>query len=138
MIQNEKQHKISVKKLNHFTTLANEVKPFIDNSLEKKLQYASYCQIKNKLAADVKAYSKTKQNGVTLKRQISITQLPDVLIKYKISKKLSQKDFSAILGIKEQQLQRYEADKYASVSFKRLLSFVEKTDLEIMLSVKNT
>ncbi len=137
MIQNEKQLKITAKKLNHFTALANEVKPFVNSSLEKKLQYASYCLIKKQLAAEVKAYSRTKQNGLTLKRQISITQLPEVLIKYKIAKKLSQKDFSVILGIKEQQLQRYEADKYASVSFKRLLSFVEKTDLEIMLSVKN-
>ncbi len=104
MIQNEKQHKITVKKLNHFTALANAAKLFVSKSLENKLQYASYCQIKNQLKKEVKAYSKTKQNAVTLKRQISITQLPDVLIKYKISKKLSQKDFSAILGIKEQQL----------------------------------
>lgn len=137
MIQNEKQYKITVKKFNHFAELVNELKPFIKSSLQKKLQHASYSQIKNQLDAEVKNYLKTKNKPIVFKKQISINHLPDVLIKYKISKKLSQKAFSEILGIKEQQLQRYEADKYASVSFKRLLSFVDKTDLKILLSIKD-
>ena len=60
MIQNEKQYKITVNKLNQFVELVNEIKPFIDSSLQKKLEHASYCQIRNQLDSEVKLFLKTK------------------------------------------------------------------------------
>ncbi len=136
MIKNEKQYNTSKKKLTELTELISIEKPLSTTSLQKELYYVSLINIQKQLQSEIKIYLKKKRIGISLNKEISVSRLPQVLIDYKISKKLSQKDFSSILGIKEQQLQRYEMDKYASVSFKRLISFVEKTDLKIMISVK--
>ncbi len=88
------------------------------------------------MKTEIRYFEKLQKDGISLKRKIAIANFTDILIQYKISKKLSQKDFSAILGIKEQQLQHYEAEQYASVSFKRLLTFVEKTKLNISVAVE--
>lgn len=136
MIKNEKQYNTTKKKLSELTELINIEKLLSTTSLQKELYYVSLINIQKQLQTEIKIYLKKKRIGIALNKEISVSRLPQVLIDYKISKKLSQKDFSSILGIKEQQLQRYEMDKYASVSFKRLISFVEKTDLKIMISVK--
>jgi DNA-binding Xre family transcriptional regulator len=136
MIKNEKQFNITKKKLAEVNELITKENPLVSKSLQKELYVTSLIRIKNQMQNEVNQYEKTKHKGISLKRKISITKLPDILIEYKISKKLSQKDFSAILGIKEQQLQRYEAEHYATVSFRRLLEFVEKTNLNITLAVE--
>lgn len=136
MIKNEKQYNISRKKLAQFEEVIAREKPLTSKSLQKEVYVASLLNIKNALKEEIKQYEKIRDRGISLKRKISLARVPDLLIEYKISKKLSQKDFSTILGIKEQQLQRYEAEQYASVSFKRLLSFVEKTKLHITVSVE--
>jgi len=137
MIKNEKQYNISKKKLAELREVIAKEKPLAAKSLEKESYVASLSNIENVLEEEVAQYEKIKNKGISFRKKINIAQLPDILIEYKISKKLSQKDFSAILGIKEQQLQRYEAEHYASLSFKRLLSFFEKTDLRITLAIEN-
>jgi DNA-binding Xre family transcriptional regulator len=137
MIKNEKQYNTSRKKLAEIEQVIAKEKPLAKSSLQKELYLVSLTNIKKQLQSEINAYLRKKRIGISLNKEVSVNRLPQVLIDYKIAKKLSQKAFSAILGIKEQQLQRYEADKYSSVSFKRLISFVEKTDLKIMISVKN-
>lgn len=58
------------------------------------------------------------------------------LIVARISRNLTQKELARKLGLKEQQIQRYEADRYASISlanFKRIASLLG-VDWEIKLS----
>ena len=50
----------------------------------------------------------------------SLDDLPDGLIKARIASGLSQKDLADRLNLKEQQIQRYEADRYASASLQRI------------------
>lgn len=137
MIQNEKQYKITCKRLTEIDEAIVKAKAGNDTDITKKQSYLNALAYQQGIMKDeVREYEKTKNKGITLKRKISITRLPDILIQYKISKKLSQKAFSAILGIKEQQLQRYEAEQYASVSFRRLMEFVEKTNLNITVAIE--
>lgn len=56
-----------------------------------------------------------------------------LLTEYKIKSGLTQKEFAAQLGIKEQQLQRYEADNFRSVTFKNLLRFLDAVGLEVTI-----
>jgi ribosome-binding protein aMBF1 (putative translation factor) len=51
----------------------------------------------------------------------SIEALPLALIKARIAAQLTQKELAERLGLKEQQIQRYEASEYASVSWARVL-----------------
>ena len=50
----------------------------------------------------------------------AVAGLPAVLIKARIAQGLSQKDLAERLGLKEQQVQRYEATDYASASLARI------------------
>lgn len=50
----------------------------------------------------------------------SFDELPEGLIKARIATGLTQKDLADRLGMKEQQIQRYEAERYASASLQRL------------------
>jgi transcriptional regulator with XRE-family HTH domain len=51
----------------------------------------------------------------------SLEAFPLALIKARIAAKLSQKDLAERLGLKEQQIQRYEATEYASANLARVL-----------------
>ena len=50
----------------------------------------------------------------------SIYELPAGLIKARIAAGLSQRELAERLELKAQQIQRYEAEGYASASFQRL------------------
>jgi transcriptional regulator with XRE-family HTH domain len=50
-----------------------------------------------------------------------VETLPDTLIRARIAAGLSQAALAERLGMKPQQVQRYEATKYASASLTRLL-----------------
>lgn len=60
----------------------------------------------------------------------SLDDLPDALVRARVATGLSQKDLAARLGLKEQQIQRYEADRYASASLSRLREVIEALDIQ--------
>ena len=64
-----------------------------------------------------------------------VQQVSALLIEYRIKSGLTQKEFAALLGIKEKQLQRYEANNFGSVIFKDLLRFLEAVGLEITVEI---
>jgi hypothetical protein len=134
MIKNEKQYKISKKRLLEMNTILKEKKAKVGTSEAGAL--SSLALMRDRVAEQIKQYESLKTKGIPSKRSISVMQLPNILIQYKIAKGFTQKQYSEILGIKEQQLQRYEAENYASVSFGRLMDYVEKAKLKIRLAVE--
>jgi HTH-type transcriptional regulator / antitoxin HipB len=62
----------------------------------------------------------TLQQGISSVDIVSWDELPIALIKARISLGISQKELASRIGIKEQQIQRYEADRYAAISFDRM------------------
>lgn len=63
----------------------------------------------------------------------SLSELPTALIKARIAAKLSQKALADRLGLKEQQIQRYEATEYASANLSRLIEISEILGLKLEL-----
>jgi ribosome-binding protein aMBF1 (putative translation factor) len=63
----------------------------------------------------------------------SLSELPFALIKARIAAKLSQKALADRLGIKEQQIQRYEATEYASANLSRVIEISEALGLKLEL-----
>ena len=60
-----------------------------------------------------------------------VADLPLVLIKARIAGGLSQKDLAERVGLKEQQIQRYEATDYATANLARIKEVVNAFSLEI-------
>jgi transcriptional regulator with XRE-family HTH domain len=61
----------------------------------------------------------------------SLDELPGALIQARIAQGLSQKDLARRLGLKEQQIQRYEATDYASASLARLIRVSRALHLKV-------
>src|SRR5262249_45968908 len=57
--------------------------------------------------------------------------LPDILIQARIARGMSQKDLADFLGLKEQQIQRYEAERYRSASLDRLIEIADALHVRI-------
>ncbi|CAK2516761.1 HTH-type transcriptional regulator / antitoxin HigA [Vibrio crassostreae] len=61
----------------------------------------------------------------------NIADLPKALIRSRIYLGLTQKDLAEKLGMKEQQIQRYENTEYSSASFSTIVSIIRALDLKI-------
>src|SRR5260370_26788867 len=72
------------------------------------------------LNAELVEYDRLKSPDLSVISISSFDELADGLIKARIASGLSQKALAERLGFKEQQIQRYEAERYASASYQRL------------------
>jgi transcriptional regulator with XRE-family HTH domain len=61
----------------------------------------------------------------------SLEGLPKVLIQARIVAGLTQEDLAARLGVKPQQIQRYEASDYQTASFARLREIARLLGLDV-------
>ncbi len=72
------------------------------------------------LGREIKDYERLKGGRTRKIRIASLEELPAGLIRARIAVQLSQKALAARVGLKEQQIQRYEAEDYASANLGRL------------------
>jgi Helix-turn-helix len=134
MIKNEKQYKITKRKFKELNAQVDKIKKETDqNPLRNQLILASLNNSKNEIENDILLYESLKKNKEGFLKERLITELPSIITEYKIISGLTQKQFSEILGLKEQQLQRYEADGFKSITFKNLLKFLDLMGLEIKI-----
>ena len=133
MIKNEKQYKITKKKLfdleeKRMAIAARQSPP----TTRDQLILVSLITMKNQLEEDLAAYELLKKNTGNLSAR-SLSGLPSLIIEYKIRSGMTQKQFAKKIGMKEQQLQRYEAEDFQSISFKNLLKIVQAIGLDIYI-----
>jgi DNA-binding XRE family transcriptional regulator len=136
MIKNDKQYKITNKRIVEINDAIKKAKALGKADAKRQAYINSLVIVQKRLHGELKEYLKLKDKGVTVLKKVNLKMLPSVLIQYKIAKGYTQKQYSQILGIKEQQLQRYEAENYSSVSFGRLLEYLEKTKLKVNVAVE--
>jgi transcriptional regulator with XRE-family HTH domain/Zn-dependent peptidase ImmA (M78 family) len=137
MIKNSKQLAITKKRIDEFSnairTLQAE-KPKFSPLLAKAQIDALICQ-RDELVKQAEEHELLLSGNLAVFDINSISELPKALIMSRISMGLTQKDLADRLGMKEQQIQRYENTEYSSVSFKTLVSVVEALDLKITKDV---
>ena len=74
---------------------------------------------RQRLEAQISAYERLRADGLTVGEEVGAHDLGTVAILARISQQLSQRDLADKLGMKEQQVQRYEREKYQSISLER-------------------
>lgn len=122
MIQNEREYRISKAQAEKFAQAlaAFEASPPQGHpKMQKAYRDATHSQL-DELQAQLTAYEALKAGTQDLTIS-SLEDLPKVLIQARIASGWSQKELASKLGLKEQQIQRYEASLYASASLTRLL-----------------
>ena len=105
-----------------------------DNENEK-LRHQSYLGSLNgqleELLDQVEEYENLKARKIHRLECKSLEELPEALIKARIFRGLTQEQLAKILNVKEQQVQRDEANMYANSSFTKILKVQRALDIEI-------
>lgn len=133
MIKNEKQYKITKKKLlgleeKRAVIAARQPSP----ASKDQLILVSLATMKDQLEEELAAYDLLKKNTGGFSAR-SLSELPSLIIEYKIRSGMTQKEFAKTIGMKEQQLQRYEAEDFQSISFKNLMKIVQAIGLDLYI-----
>jgi hypothetical protein len=134
MIKNEKQYKITNKKLAILHEKIAEMKSEGDRlSLTRQLVLNSLLDMSTDMENEVAEYDFLKKNKKNILKSRSLYELPSLITEYKIASGLTQKEFSKKIGMKEQQFQRYEAENFQGISFKNLLKILQAIGLDVMI-----
>ena len=83
------------------------------------------------LSDEIREYEALKSGTMSVLKARSLSELPTILIRARIAKGLSQQALAEKLGLKEQQIQRYEAEGYSSASLRRLGEVADALNLNI-------
>lgn len=83
------------------------------------------------LRSDLHEYDALRSGQVRVLELDSLRQLPEARIQARIAAGLSQKDLAARLGLREQQVQRYEARRYAGASLERVQAVADALGMQI-------
>ena len=78
--------------------------------------------------AQMQEYEQLKAGKATL-RIASLTELPKLLVKARLAAGLTQKQLAEKLGLKPQQIQRYEATDYRTITLSRAQEIAEALGL---------
>lgn len=125
MITNERQYRITRAQAAKFSQALSAFREGRGEStgthplIAKAQEEALSSQLAD-LQEDLREYESLKAGEFRLDGLAAVDELPTVLIKARISQGLSQKALAERIGLKEQQIQRYEATEYASASLSRI------------------
>jgi DNA-binding XRE family transcriptional regulator len=133
MIKNERQLKITGKTLRKFESIFVQLTTQYQSSadLKLKMQIDALETDISKLKIEIKEFEDLKSGTVKTILVNSFHDLPNAIIKARIARALTQKDLALKLGMKEQQIQRYEANDFASASFAIIAKIVDALDITI-------
>lgn len=123
MIKNERQYRITKVQAAQFADALRNLEAHSAEHLHPVLRRAQADAIRSQhadLEAELRAYEALQRDRPAIIDAQSLEELPNALIRARIALGLSQKELADKMGIKEQQLQRYEATEYAAASLTRL------------------
>lgn len=133
MITNERQYRITRGWLERFEQArvgAEEQAIHLHPRARQALRDQYDSQIEE-LRADLADYEALRGGHVTVLELDSLTELPDALIRARAASGLSQAALAERLGLKKQQIQRYEATRYARVGIERLQTVADALGVKI-------
>ena len=125
MITNERQYRITRAQAAKISQALRTIKEDHAGSTEKhplvaRAQKEALSSQLADLQSDLREYEALKEGEFRLDRLAAVYELPSALIKARISQGLTQKGLAERMGLKEQQIQRYETTDYASASLSRI------------------
>jgi ribosome-binding protein aMBF1 (putative translation factor) len=152
MIQNEREYRITSAWLKRFerdveTLEHNPVKPGdpspsgaavgsrgVHPKLHKAKIDASRSQAED-LRAQLAAFDALRSHQISSVTVTGLEGLADALIQARIAAGLTQEELAGRLGLKKQQVQRYEATRYATANLERLNAVADALEVSVKTEV---
>ena len=125
MIKNERQYGITKTQAARFAQTLESLARRADeeSGIHPRIAQAREDALRSQLGdleRELREYESLKAGGFEFDALNVFAELATVLIKARIAQGLSQKDLAERIGLKQQQIQRYEATDYASASLARI------------------
>ncbi len=136
MIANKRQYRITKAQLDRFEQALAEMATGRSRPADVSLSLAQaeidgmWSQAEE-LRQQIAEYEELAAGRTQVLELDSFDQFPIALIKARISAGLSQKELAEKLGLKEQQIQRYEASAYASASVSRIQQVMDALGVKV-------
>jgi ribosome-binding protein aMBF1 (putative translation factor) len=133
MITNERQYRITQSWLERFRQARTGVEAArveLHPRARQAFRDAYESQIEE-LIEQLAEYDALRGGQVRVLELESLAELPEALIRARIAVGLTQKELAQRLRLKEQQIQRYEATRYAGVSLERIRAVGEALGVTI-------
>lgn len=134
MIKNERQYTITKSQIHSFEAALKDLRTKISQGDSSELSKIQQSALKSQLAElkeEVSEYESLLKHPITSPAVSSVTEIPQLLIRARISKGLTQRELGERLGLKEQQIQRYEASDYNSASLARIIEIAKALGLQM-------
>lgn len=124
MITNERQRRIAEASLRRFEDAirdhdARGPTPEVDPRLDRAMRAGAASQAAD-LRRELQHYADLRMGRIRQRKFTSLDELPTALIEARIAAQLTQRELANGLGVAEQQVQRWEADRWSAVNTKRL------------------
>ena len=122
MIYSDKQYGVSSAQLSKLQEALAATKDRVAD--QPWLKQAETDALKSQIAdieAELAEYNLLKSGQVSFSKTYALEELPRVLVQARIASAMSQTDLAEKLGMKPQQVQRYEATDYMAASLARLI-----------------
>lgn len=126
MIGNEKQYRISKAEAERFKKALMEfddrpeAHPGVSSRLIQAMKEGLQSEL-DELQRQIRQYERLKRRAKLKFNVKSLSDLPTELIRARVAAGLTQTELARRLGLKTQQIQKYEKHGYAMTSFSRLL-----------------
>lgn len=134
MIKNERGYRITKAQATRFRRALTAFSAENDTSVHRRLRQAQADALRSQLAdleAELVQYESLRSGKRFIIRTQSLEDFPQALIQARVASGLSQRDLAERLGLKEQQIQRYEATEYASASLRRIREVFDALGVEL-------
>jgi ribosome-binding protein aMBF1 (putative translation factor) len=133
MIGNDRAYRATNGAIKHFEAAlarleeqSSERHPLLQRALREGIESELHT-----LREQVAEYEALRNGQITVLEIDSLAELPDALIRARIAAGLTQKALAARLGLKEQQIQRYESTRYAGASLSRVQAVADALGIRI-------
>ena len=123
MIKNERQYRITRAQAEKFANALKERKASPKGDVHPMLRRAQTEGLQSQLGdlqREIEEYETLRSGKRKVVEIGSLEELPQALIQARIAAGLSQEELAAKLGLKAQQIQRYEATDYQSANLERV------------------
>ena len=140
MIKNEREYKISKSWLNKFQEALAQAKlrkAKDENDVERlQIRIAGLESQVEELINDIAKYEALKSGKTQSFTVTDLRDLPLVIIQARIARNLTHKALAEKLGVSEKQVQRDEANEYATAGLNRLIKVADTLAINLELKAE--
>lgn len=140
MICNEREYRITKSELRKFEEAIDANPGYVPSKgtdpRMKEVMNDALESLAETLREEIQRYEDLRDGRVRQRELEGLTDLPTALIEARIAAGLTQRGLAERLGLKEQQIQRWESNRYSGVGLRRIQEVIDALGMGITETVR--